>query len=347
MYFDLFSCIISKNAIFIESDFTLTKFNKKLTLAGLSTAALLFLSGCVQTELKDGIRVPTEAATHGLTYQILVKPMSSFVDLFAQNLHMGYGWGIILVTLIIRLFILPLGLNQAYKSTYMQEKMAYLQPVLKPINDRMAAAREAKDQAGMMAAQQALMQAQKDNGINMFASLGCLPLIIQWPFFIALYNAAAYTPGINSATFYGIQLGHPSVVLTILAGVFYAIQTLIMMHGMPEDQKKQQRTMLILSPAMIVVFSFMSPAGVTLYWVAGGLIIVIQQIIVTFVMKPYMKKKIDEEFKANPPKIVDLPKDVTNTSVQEQFKAVTSQPNATQRNNQARGGRNAGKQHHK
>ncbi len=46
-----------------------------------------------------------------------------------------------------------------------------------------------------MAAQQALMAAQKDNGINMLSSIGCLPMLIQWPFFIALYNAAAYTTG--------------------------------------------------------------------------------------------------------------------------------------------------------
>ncbi|MFK5235145.1 membrane protein insertase YidC, partial [Lactococcus lactis] len=106
---------------------------KKLTLTGLMTAGLLFLSGCVQTHVVDGVRVPTEAATHGITYNFLVRPMSAFVDLFANNLHMGYGWGIIFVTLIIRFLILPLGLNQAYKSTYMQEKMAYLAPVFAPL----------------------------------------------------------------------------------------------------------------------------------------------------------------------------------------------------------------------
>ena len=110
---------------------------KKLTLTGLMTAGLLFLSGCVQTHVVDGVRVPTEAATHGITYNFLVRPMSAFVDLSANNLHMGYGWGIIFVTLIIRFLILPLGLNQAYKSTYMQEKMAYLAPVFAPLQERL------------------------------------------------------------------------------------------------------------------------------------------------------------------------------------------------------------------
>lgn len=52
---------------------------KKLTLTGLMTAGLLFLSGCVQTHVVDGVRVPTEAATHGITYNFLVRPMSAFV----------------------------------------------------------------------------------------------------------------------------------------------------------------------------------------------------------------------------------------------------------------------------
>ena len=71
------------------------------------------------------------------------------------------------------------------------------------------------------------MAAQKDNGINMLSSIGCLPMLIQWPFFIALYNAAAYTTGISSSTFYGIPLGHPSIVLVIISGVLYFIQTWI------------------------------------------------------------------------------------------------------------------------
>ncbi|MCL2114338.1 MAG: membrane protein insertase YidC [Streptococcaceae bacterium] len=315
---------------------------KKLTLAGISVTALLLLSGCVQTHVVNGVRVPTQAATHGLTYNLLVRPMSGFVDLFAHNLGLGYGWGIILVTLIIRFLILPLGLNQAYKSTYMQEKTAYLAPVFAPLNERLKSATTSEEK---MAAQQALMKAQKDNGINMLASIGCLPMLIQWPFFIALYNAAAYTQGISNATFFGIPLGHPSIILTIISGVLYFLQTWISTFSMTPEQKKTGMMMLIMSPAMIVIFSFMSPAGVALYWAVGGFVIVIQQVIITFIMKPRMRRKIDEEFTKNPPKINDEGvKDVTPTSVQENFKAITSERNDEERK---KGGRNAGKQNRK
>jgi YidC/Oxa1 family membrane protein insertase len=277
--------------------------------------------------------------------------MSAFVDLFAVHSDgstwLGYGWAIIIVTLIIRLFLLPLALNQQYKASYMQEKTAYLQPVFAPINERLKQARANKDQAGMMAAQQQLMQAQKDNGINMLASIGCLPIILQYPFFIALYNAARYTNGISDYNFYGIDLGAlsgswPGLILVALAGIFYAVQTLIMYLSLPEESRKQQRTMMIISPAMIVVFSFMSPNGVTLYWVAGGLVIVLQQIIVTYLIKPRLKVRIDKEFKENPPKIADLPADVTpSTAESEGLKDLT----APRLKSKSTGGRNAGKQH--
>ena len=316
-----------------------------MTLAGLTAAGLLLLSGCVQTHIVDGVRVPTNAATHGLTYNLLVRPMSAFVDLFAHNMHLGYGWGIIFVTLIIRFLILPLGLNQAYKSTYMQEKTAYLAPILAPFQERL---KNATSQEEKIAAQQALMKAQKDNGVNMLASIGCLPMLIQWPFFIALYNAAAYTPGISTATFMGMPLGHPSIVLTIISGAFYALQTWISTLSMTEEQKKAGKTMLIMSPAMIVIFSWMSPAGVALYWAVGGFVIVIQQVIITFIMKPRMRDKIDAEFKNNPPKINDEGiKDVTPDTVQESFKALTSERTEKDQKDRQTNGRNTGKQKRK
>ena len=198
-----------------------------------------------------------------------------------------------------------------------------------------------------MAAQQALMQAQKDNGINMLSSIGCLPIIIQYPFFIALYNAAMFTPGIMKTSFMGIPLAHSSIILVIISGVFYFAQSWISTFGMTDEQKKTGRTMLIISPAMIVFMSLAAPAAAALYWAVGGFVMLLQQVIVTFIMKPAMKKKIDAEFSANPPKVMDAPKDVTPSEVQKNFQAITSQANTTERKNNAKNaasGRNAGKQ---
>ncbi len=115
---------------------------------------------------------------------------------------------------------------------------------------------------------------------------------------------------------------------------------------MTPEQKKSGMAMLIMSPAMIVVFSFMSPAGVALYWAVGGFVIVIQQIIITFIMKT---KNAPVVLMKNLQKILQKSnneglKDVTPTSVQENFKEITSERNEKERKS---GGRNAGKQNRK
>jgi YidC/Oxa1 family membrane protein insertase len=180
------------------------------------------------------------------------------------------------------------------------------------------------------------MAAQKENGVSMFGSMGCLPLLIQMPFFSALFYAARYTDGISTATFLGIDLGKSSIVLTIVAGIFYFVQSYLSTIGIDEEQKKQMKTMMFMSPLMIVFFSFSSPAGVTLYWVIGGIFGIIQQVIVTFIIKPHLREKIDREFEANPPvvKTAGL-KDVTPKNVakaKQEFNKAISTGNKKNRN---------------
>lgn len=307
------------------------KTTKRLLLSGFMLTALLFLTGCVKTN-KAG-----KPTGDGLVYNILVKPMSAAVEFFAHNLGFGFGLAIILVTIIVRLVILPLGLNQAYKSSYMQEKMRYLKPVLEPIQNRM---KNATTNEEKMAAQSELMAAQKENGVSMFGSMGCLPLLIQMPFFSALSYAAKFTEGISTATFLGIDLGKSSIVLTIVAGIFYFVQSYLSTIGIDEEQKKQMKTMMFMSPLMIVFFSFSSPAGVTLYWVIGGIFGIIQQVIVTFIIKPHLREKIDREFEANPPvvKTAGL-KDVTPQNVDKAKQDFNKAISTNKKKN-----RNAGKQ---
>ena len=53
---------------------------------------------------------------------------------------------------------------------------------------------------------------------------------------------------------------------------------------------------------MIVMFSIFSPASVTLYWVVGGFMMILQQFIVNYIIRPKLRKKVREEYAKNPPK---------------------------------------------
>lgn len=109
-----------------------------------------------------------------------------------------------------------------------------------------------------------------------------------------------------------MNLGQPNMILVALAGLAYLAQGYISMIGIPEEQKKTMKSMLIVSPLMIVFMSFSSPAGVALYWVVGGIFTCIQSAITNILLRPRIKKQVQEELKNNPPKQVVTPiKDVT------------------------------------
>lgn len=105
----------------------MNKNQKRLALMGLAASMLFFLSGCVSLD-KSGN--PT-----GWVWNLLGRPMSHVITYFADNLGLGFGLGIIFVTIIVRLIILPLGLHQSRSAAYQSAKREYLAPILEPITN--------------------------------------------------------------------------------------------------------------------------------------------------------------------------------------------------------------------
>lgn len=264
---------------------------------------LFVLSGCVQ---HDKAGNPTG---EGFVYKFLVAPMGNAIKFLADDWGLGFGLAIIILTIIVRLAIMPLGLSQMKKSMIQQEKMQAVKPYTDDINKRLKAATSNEEK---MQVQSELQNLYKENDINLMGGLGCLPLLIQMPIFTALFYAAKFTQGISESTFLGIDLGKPSLLLVALAGISYFAQSYISMIGMAEEQKKQMKMMSYMSPLMIVMISFSSPAGVTLYWVVGGIFSCIQSLITTLYHKPKVKAELAEHFAKNPIKAVKpTVKDVT------------------------------------
>ena len=290
---------------------------------------LLVLTGCVQVDKATGL--PT-----GPVWDFLGAPMGEAIKYFATDKGLGFGVAIIIVTIIVRLIILPLGIYQSWKATLHSEKMNALKHVLEPHQTRL---KEAETQEEKLEAQQALFAAQKEHGISMFGGVGCFPLLIQMPFFSAIYFAAQHTEGVAEASFLGIALGSPSWILIAFAGVLYYIQSLLSLHGVEDEtQREQLKKMIYMSPLMIVMFSIFSPASVTLYWVVGGFMMILQQFIVNYIIRPKLRKKVREEYAKNPPKASKTSgarKDVTPES------AAAISTSAKKKNKK----RNSGKQH--
>ena len=299
---------------------------KRFALSAMGLAMLLVLTGCVNVDKATG--QPT-----GFIWNTIGAPMAEAIKYFANDKGLGFGVGIIIVTIIVRLIILPLGIYQSWKATFHSEKMNALKHVLEPHQTRL---KEATTQEEKLEAQQALFAAQKEHGISMFGGVGCFPILLQMPFFSAIYFAAQYTEGVAQASYLGIPLGSPSMILVACAGVLYYLQSLLSLHGVEDEtQRDQIKKMAYVSPVMIAGFSLISPASVTLYWVVGGFMMILQQFIVNYVVRPKLRQKIREEYEKNPPKVspsAGARKDVTPKQPQ----AITS--------NKKKKNRNSGKQ---
>ncbi|WP_142558518.1 membrane protein insertase YidC [Streptococcus mitis] len=305
------------------------KLLKRFAISAMGMAMLLVLTGCVQVDKATG--QPT-----GLIWNTIGAPMAEAIKYFANDQGLGFGLGIIIVTIIVRLIILPLGIYQSWKATLHSEKMNALKHVLEPHQTRL---KEAETQEEKLEAQQALFAAQKEHGISMFGGVGCFPLLLQMPFFSAIYFAAQHTEGVAEASFLGIELGSPSWILVAFAGVLYYLQSLLSLHGVEDEtQREQIKKMIYMSPMMIVMFSIFSPASVTLYWVVGGFMMILQQFIINYIVRPKLRKKVREEYAKNPPKASKTSaarKDVTPES------AAIISTSAKKKNKK----RNSGKQH--
>jgi len=302
---------------------------KRFALSAMGVAMLLVLTGCVQVDKTTG--QPT-----GFIWNTIGAPMGEAIKYFANDMGLGFGVGIIIVTIIVRLIILPLGIYQSWKATLHSEKMNALKHVLEPHQTRL---KEAETQEEKLEAQQALFAAQKEHGISMFGGVGCFPILLQMPFFSAIYFAAQHTEGVSEASFLGIALGSPSWLLVAFAGVLYYLQSLLSLHGVEDEtQREQIKKMLYMSPLMIVMFSIFSPASVTLYWVVGGFMMILQQFIINYMVRPKLRKKVREEYAKNPPK-------ASKTSATR--KDVTPEPVSaiTASNKKKNKKRNSGKQH--
>jgi len=236
-----------------------------------------------------------------LFHTIIYQPIYNAL-IFLYNVVPGHDLGvaIILLTIIIRLILYPL----AKKQIESQKKMQDLQPEIKRVQDKY---KNDKEKQG-----KELMNLYKEKKVN--PASGCLPLVVQIIFIIALYQALVaginfseckdlYTfvtcPTMIKTSFLGIlDLAKPSIVLAVLTAAAQYIQTKMMMGSMktaPSSGKgdfaqAMNKQMLYLGPLLTLFIGAKFPAGLPLYWLVMTLFMIGQQYMV--MMKAAAEEKI-------------------------------------------------------
>ncbi|WP_294762366.1 membrane protein insertase YidC [uncultured Lactobacillus sp.] len=273
------------------------KFRKYIGLIAICLAVMLIVTACAQS---GGANKPPTGFIYGSIYKFIGKPMQNIMLYFSNIIGgaNGAGWAIILMTLVVRMILLPLMLNQQKKSTTQQEKMSRLQPQMKLIQDTMKRKDLNQDQQMTLAGWQRELYSK--NHLSLTGGMGCLPLIIQFPIMIGIYDAVMYSKSLASSSFFGISLSSRSISVTIFATIFAFAQGYLSLVGIPQEQKKQMQSMMLMNPIMTLFICLSVSGSVALYWAAGNFFSIIQQLLVTYIITPKVKKEVDEELKREP-----------------------------------------------
>ncbi len=204
----------------------------------------------------------------------LVQPFEQLIHLFAELTGGNFGLSIIIITVLLRLLLMPLMLNQYKNQQIMKGKMDSFKPELDLIQKKIKDTKDIEEQKKL---QQEMMGLYQKHGVNPL-NMGCLPLLIQMPILMGLYYAIISSQEIATHSFLWFNLGQSDIWMTAIAGIVYYLQFKITQQTMPVAQQ-QMKYIGLISPIMIVMVSLNAPAALPLYWTVGGIFLIFQTLI--------------------------------------------------------------------
>ena len=219
---------------------------------------------------------------------------------WALNLFHGwlpnYGIAIILLTILVRVLFWPL----THKSTVGMKKMQEIQPLMKEI--------QAKYKDNPQRLQQETWALYKEKKVNPMSS--CLPMLIQIPVFIALFNVLRSAVELRYAPFLWIaDLSEPEAlfaswfpfgglnILPILMAATMALQSALTPST---GDRNQQKMMMVFMPIMMLVMFYSFPSALSLYWTLSQVFSIVQMWLIR-------RKTAEKKGEVLVPEVIDPP----------------------------------------
>jgi YidC/Oxa1 family membrane protein insertase len=209
----------------------------------------------------------------------IIEPIRNFVIwcLLSINKLIGnLGWSLVIFSLLTKVVFMPLTI----KSTESMKKMQQLSPKLNELKAKF------KDKPELM--QKEMMKLYKENKVNPMG--GCFPLLLQMPFFFALYSALINSIDLWNAPFilWMQDLSMPDTVATISG--FHLNILPIVMTGTTYLQQKlstvdtagQQKVLMMLMPLMFIFIFWNMPSGLVLYWALQNVFQIMHQLFINY-----------------------------------------------------------------
>lgn len=211
----------------------------------------------------------------------------------------AWGWAIVVLTLVVRIALLPL----AIKQTRSMRAVTALQPQVKALQEKYKVDRELmrrdpeKYRARKQKLNEELMGLYQREGANPAAS--CLPLLFQAPVFLALFWTLRDETALRGAEFYFITTAGPGglemivreagwpgwLLILIMSGTMFWSQKQMMARNAANQvadnpMAQQQKILLYVMPVFLAAISINFPLGILLYWVTTNIWQVAQQAII-------------------------------------------------------------------
>lgn len=264
------------------------------------------------------------------TFQWLAKGLLQFLKGIHYVLH-DWAMAIIILVLVVRLILHPVTKKSQIAMTKMGKQMATLKPEMDKIK-----AKYADDQTRQNAE---VMKLYRERGINPAGMLGCLPMFLQTPIWIALYAMLYFAIELrHEPAFYGVfqsisggswtfladlsspdrfldfgksfklnlYFVHPEFsginIIPLLMAIFFYLQQALMMPPAANEQQAQQQKIGKYMTLMVPIFLYSAPSGLTLYMLASS----IGGMIDGYIVRRHIKKQEEDGtlFKPKDPKPV-------------------------------------------
>ncbi len=194
----------------------------------------------------------------------------------------NWGWSIVILTLIIKIIFFPL----TYSSTKSMSKMAELQPRIKALRNKYKKSKTDIQERRRM--NEEMMQLYKEHGVN--PAGGCLPLLIQIPFFFGIFKMLQSAIEFRRSPWIlwinDLSVRDPYYVTPILMGV----TQFITQKMTPSSADPTQAKMMLLMPVIMTVFFLNFQSGLVLYWLTSNVLQIGQQ----YLMNRMMQRKKSE-----------------------------------------------------
>jgi len=207
-------------------------------------------------------------------FGFLARPLLAGLHWIHDHVVPNYGWAIILMTVLIKLVLLPV----THRSTMSMRKMQELNPKVQGIRDRYRT--KLRDKAGkpnlemQRKMNEEVMAVYKEAGVN--PASGCFPLLLQMPILFAFYSLLSTAVDLRKAPWMlwikDLSVHDPYYVLPIIMGITQVLQV----RMGPQAGDPMQRRMFQLMPIFMTFLFLGFPSGLVIYWLTNNVLTILQ-----------------------------------------------------------------------